>query len=158
MGCPVDAYKKCAFSGCRDEAIRVSRLLDFCLDPAAGCRCRERIGNVGVRVVNDVQRRTIASRRLLYLPIGESEKRNLTVRIVGPYLLVQGSVGFAFDEGAAGCDIEFDGLSMEVISVYGADAIQALALATDIDPYLRGLSRKYHFFFETGEPYFDALS
>lgn len=108
--------------------------------------------------MKEVQKRTIASRRLLYSPVGESEKRNLTIRIVGPYLLVRGSVGFAFDEGAAGCDIEFDGLPLEVISVYGSDAIQALALATDVDPYLRGLNRKYHFFFETGEPYFNALS
>jgi hypothetical protein len=108
--------------------------------------------------VKEVQKRTIASRRLLYSPIGEPEKRNLTVRIVGPYPLAQGSVGFAFDEGAAGCDIEFDGLPQKEISVYGADAIQALAFAVDIDPYLRGLSREYNFFFETGEPYFDDQS
>ena len=104
--------------------------------------------------MEEVQRRTIASRRLLYSPIGESEKRTLIIRIVGPYLLVQGSVSFAFDEGASGCDIEFDGLPLQVISVYGADAIQALALAVDIVPYLRGLSRNYNLFFETGEPYF----
>lgn len=108
--------------------------------------------------MKEVQKRTIASRRLLYSRIGKSERRNLTIRIVGPYLLVQGTVDFDFDEGAAGCDIEFDGLSEKEISVYGADAIQALALAVDIDPYLRGLSRKYNFFFETGAPYFDGQS
>ena len=101
------------------------------------------------------RKQTIATRRLLYSPIGESEKRKLTVRIVAPYLLTPESVSFAFDEGAAGCDIEFDGLPQKEITVYGADTLQALALAVDIDPYLRGFSRKYNFFFETGESYFD---
>lgn len=100
-------------------------------------------------------RSTIATRQLLYSRVGESEKRKLTIGITAPYLLTRGSVSFNFDEGTAGCAIVFDGIPEDEITVYGADGIQALALAVDIDPYLRGLSRKYDFYFETGEPYFD---
>jgi hypothetical protein len=55
-----------------------------------------------------------------------------------------------------GCVIHFDGLPEKEMTVYGADGIQALALAVDIDPYLRGFGQKYNFFWKSGEPYFDA--
>jgi len=100
-------------------------------------------------------RKPTAARHLLYSVIGESKRHNLTIRIVGPYLLTPGSVGFEFDEGTAGCDIEFDGLPQKTISVYGADTLQALQLAVDIDPYLRGLSRTYEFFYDNGDSYLD---
>ncbi len=103
----------------------------------------------------ETTRKQIAARNLLYSPIGETTRQKLTIRIVGPYLLTPGSVSFVFDEGTAGCDIEFDGLPQKTISVYGADTLQALQLAVDIDPYLRGLSRKYDFFFDNGDSYLD---
>ena len=81
--------------------------------------------------------------------------RQMTVCVTAPYELTEGSVSFQFDQGTAGCEIRFDGLPEDDIVVFGADRIQALAMATDIDPYLRGMSRKYEFFWETGEPYFD---
>jgi hypothetical protein len=100
-------------------------------------------------------RQIIARRQLLYSPVGGSERKQCAVCISAPYLLSGDSVPFAYDEGTAGCVIAFDGLAEQDIEVFGADGIQALALATDIDPYLRGLSRKYEFFYETGEPYFE---
>ncbi|MCQ4166662.1 hypothetical protein [Tahibacter harae] len=69
--------------------------------------------------------------------------------------MTEGSVPFDFSEGTAGCTIGFSGLPEKEIVVYGADKIQALEFAVDIDPYLRGLSRKYDFFWENGDPYFD---
>jgi hypothetical protein len=100
-------------------------------------------------------RQIIAKRQLLYSLDGASERKKFTVCITAPYLLSGDAVPFAYDEGTAGCEIVFDGLPEDEITVYGADGIQAVALAVDIDPYLRGLSRKYGFFWETGEPYFE---
>jgi hypothetical protein len=37
----------------------------------------------------------------------------------------------------------------------GADSIQALQLAVDVDRVLRRLSKHYDFYFPTGEAYFD---
>jgi len=106
--------------------------------------------------MESTSRKIIATRELKYSRIGESEKRKLVICITAPYLLAKGSVSFQFDEGTAGCSIVFDGIPEHEIEVFGADRIQALAFAVDIDPYLRGLRSKYIFYWETGEPYFDT--
>ena len=98
----------------------------------------------------------IAERKLLYSRKDENKKYELIIRIGKPYLLKVGSVNFEFHDGAAGCSVEFFGIDDGFLDeVYGADAIQALQLATDIEPALRRLSKKYDFYFSDGEPYFD---
>ena len=89
----------------------------------------------------------IAERELLYSLKGESARKKLLVRISAPYLVDESMVNFKFDPGTAGCTIEFEGLPKELIEeVHGADSIQALALASDIDPYLKGLKKEYDSF------------
>ena len=101
-------------------------------------------------------RRTIATRKLCYTYSGEIAKQRVTISISEPFHLTEGSVDFAFSEGTAGCVISFDGLDEKEMTVYGADTIQALAIAVDaLEKYLHRLSRKYDFYFETGEPYFE---
>jgi len=99
----------------------------------------------------------IAERKLTYTRKGESNKSELTIRIGKPYLLKEGEVNFPAHEGAAGCSVEFNGLEDGYYNdeVYGADSIQALQLATNIEPTLVHLSEKYDFYFLTGEPYFE---
>lgn len=111
----------------------------------------------GVRIMGAAFKNTIATRKLLYSLDGESARRELTVCITAPTTLDPRSVSFEFDEGAASCSIIFDGFPEKDIVVHGMDAIQALTFAVDIDPYLRGFSRKHKcsFYFVTGDPYFD---
>jgi hypothetical protein len=98
----------------------------------------------------------IAERELLYSLKGESARKKLLVRISAPYLVDESMVNFKFDPGTAGCTIEFEGLPKELIEeVHGADSIQALALASDIDPYLKGLKKEYDFYWQDGSSYFD---
>ena len=98
----------------------------------------------------------IAERELLYSLKGGATRQKLVVRISAPYLVDEGMVKFKFDPGTAGCTIEFDGLPEGLTEeVFGADSVQALALAADIDPYLRGMRKKFDFFWLSGEPYFD---
>lgn len=98
----------------------------------------------------------IAERELLYSLKGESARKKLIVRISAPYLVDESVVNFNFDPGTAGCTIEFDGLPESLVEeVYGADSVQALALAADVDPYLRGLEKKYDFYWPSGESYFE---
>ena len=40
--------------------------------------------------------------------------------------------------------------------MYGADLLQALQLAADIEPILKRLSKNYELFFATGEPYVEG--
>lgn len=99
----------------------------------------------------------IAERRLLFAKKGEPERRALLIRIGEPYLLERGMVNFDFDEGTAGCSVEFAGLNeFGLQETYGADSLQALQLAADIDPVLKAFSKKYDFFFPEGDPYFEV--
>lgn len=102
-------------------------------------------------------KKSIAERELLYSLKGKSTRQKLIIRIGAPYLLDKSSaVNFKFDPGTAGCTIEFDGLPENLVEeVFGADSLQALALAADVDPYLKGLGKKYDFYWPTGESYFD---
>lgn len=99
----------------------------------------------------------IATRHLLYAPIGDPVKRPFAICVEAPFLLAEGFVDFAFREGTSGCSYRFEGLPERGDTAYGADRIQALELALqDIDAHLRRLRRKYEFYFpDDEEPYFD---
>lgn len=98
----------------------------------------------------------IAERHLLFSAKGESERRPLAIRIFAPRLVDPASVSFEVAPGTAVCTVEFDGIPDETLGdTYGADSLQALQLAADVDPVLRRLSKRYDFFFPTGEGYFD---
>jgi len=98
----------------------------------------------------------IAHRELEYSLKGDKARNKVAVRISEPYLLKKDQVNFNFDEGAAGCSISIEGNDISVKEeAYGADLLQALQLAVNIDPILKNLSKKYDFYFASGEPYFD---
>ena len=107
--------------------------------------------------MNTSSHRVIAERRLAYAFKDDPTRRAFTVCIHEPYHVEKGSVDFNVSGWTSGCVISFDGLQEKEMTVYGADAIQALELAIqDIEHYLRRLSKnKYDFFFDDGEPYFD---
>lgn len=50
----------------------------------------------------------IAERKLLYSLKGSDIRKDLVIRIGIPYLLEEGMVNFPFNEGVAGCPVEFD--------------------------------------------------
>lgn len=54
-------------------------------------------------------------------------------------------VNFKFDPGTAGCTIEFDGLDECGSDFYGMDSLQAINLASNIEPLIEKLSAKYDF-------------
>ena len=67
------------------------------------------------------------------------------------------AVGFPIDEDLSGCPGEFECLGRDVCLVtYGADSLQALQLALEVEPMLRRLSEEYDLFFPDGERYFGA--
>ncbi len=98
----------------------------------------------------------IAERELLYSLKRDEIRKKFLIRISGPYPVNKKMVSFNFDPGTCACTIEFQGLPKKFEEiVYGADAIQALALAVDVDAYLMGLKKQYDFYWPTGEFYFD---
>jgi acyl carrier protein len=105
----------------------------------------------------------IAQRNLRYSLKGEDKRSELVVRISEPYLLEEGAVNFDFAEGTAGCTVEVIGLksgeafeNKNVHEIYGADSMQALELAVNIEPLLKRLNKKYDIYFPTGELYFEG--
>lgn len=107
-------------------------------------------------MMGSFMKNSIAEREILYSLKGKRTRQKLVIRIGAPYLVDVNTVNFKCDPGTAGCTIEFDGLPEHFAEeVYGADSLQALALAADVDPYLRGLEKKYDFYWPSGEPYFD---
>jgi hypothetical protein len=99
----------------------------------------------------------IAERTLLFSEKGETERKRLVIRVFAPRPIQAGSVAFQPDDKMSGCVVEFDGLpNFSLGEIYGADSLQALQLAVDIEPYLKRLSEKYDFFFPTGEGYFEG--
>jgi hypothetical protein len=97
----------------------------------------------------------IAQRELLFSKKGEAGRSKVIVRIAAPYPVRRTADGTQLDEGAAACEIAFEGLGIESIEVHGADMVHALAQAVDIDVYLRGFAKKFDFYWPSGEPYFD---
>ena len=98
----------------------------------------------------------IAKRELMYSLRGADERNRLVVRVFAPFEVQPGSVDFNVDEGVAGCIWEVEGLPEKATdTAFGADSIQALQFASDVDTILRSLRRRYDFYFPTGEPYFE---
>lgn len=97
----------------------------------------------------------IARRDLEFSKKGNSVRHRLTVEIYPPNEVEQAEVRFEVSPGTASCRVEFEGLDEPAHVVYGADTLQALELAVNIDPVLRGMEKRYDFFFPTGEGYFD---
>lgn len=88
----------------------------------------------------------IAERKMFFRAKGSLEKKPLTIRIGTPYL---------DQAGMAKCPVEWDGLFKQYADIAGMDSLQALKLASDVEPMLHRLSEKYEFFWDSGEPYFD---
>ena len=98
----------------------------------------------------------IAERHLVFSEKGKSERKPLVIRIFAPRPVDPATVSFQVSPGTAVCTVEFDGLPDETLGdTYGADSLQALQLAADIEPVLKRLSHRYDFYFPTGEGYFD---
>ena len=98
----------------------------------------------------------IAERKLLYSLKGDHVQKEFSVRLGAPYHVAEGTVDFSVGkEGCSGCHIEIVGLNETYPEVYGADALQAITLATNaIEPFLQRLQKKYDLYWLTGEPYF----
>jgi len=98
----------------------------------------------------------IAERKLLYSLKGGNTRKELVIRLGAPYFVQEGMVNFSVGEkGCWGCHIEIEGLNEKYSEVYGADSLQAVNIASDVEPFLKRLQEKYDLYWSSGEPYFD---
>jgi len=98
----------------------------------------------------------IAERHLFFTEKQSTHKRNLVIRVSTPQAVDQSTVKFPVDEAMAVCYVQLDGLDENSFEVFGTDSLQAVNLASNVEPILKRLSSKYDFFWITGEPYFES--
>ena len=99
----------------------------------------------------------VAQRTLNFSLKEEKTLRSLIITIQEPYLVTQDMVSFCVEGEMFGCHIGIEGIPEKYSDVYGIDAIQALHMACNLDPFLRRISKKYNLYYLDGEPYFDDL-
>jgi len=105
--------------------------------------------------VEDAVMDYIAERKLLFSEKNIHATKEITIKISYPYVVQQDDVQFPVDGVTAGCCVEIDGLDEPGFDLYGMDSLQAINLASNIEPLIERLSAKYNFFWLTGEPYFE---
>jgi len=97
----------------------------------------------------------IAERTLLYSEKNTQTTKKMVVKISEPYIATENDVTFPVDGVTAGCHVEIEGLDEAGYELYGMDSLQAINLASNIDPLIERLSGKYDIFWHTGEPYLE---
>lgn len=97
----------------------------------------------------------IANRNLMCSKKGSSKQMPLKVMLSAPYLVEPASVSFPIEGECYGCRIDIGGIEEEGLDIYGVDAMQAINLASNLEPLLKRLEKKYDLFWDTGEPYFN---
>lgn len=98
----------------------------------------------------------IAERKLRYAEKDSNQKKNFTIRISMPFVVRQSMVNFPLDGEMFACQIEVENLNESYPFVYGADGIQAINLASNLEPFIKRLQEKYDIFWESGDPYFES--
>lgn len=97
----------------------------------------------------------IAERVLKFTRPGASQLDDLVVRVFRPEPVETESAGVEVSRFTASCRWEIVGLPEPVAdTVLGADSLQALQLASDLEGVLKALSARYDLYFPSGEPYF----
>ena len=101
-------------------------------------------------------KKTLAKRTLFYSLKGSDIRNRFFICIGSPYIVDQNMVEFSIGEGLVGCRVETEGLEKEYDhEVYGVDEVQAINIASDIEPFLKRLQKKYDLYWSSGESYFD---
>lgn len=102
--------------------------------------------------------RYIAERRLWFSEKKGGVRKKLLVGVGAPMVVTQDEVKYPVDGVMSKCHVEFEGMNEHSFDVFGADSLQAINLASNIEAVIERLSDKYDFYWDTGEPYFDDAS
>ena len=102
--------------------------------------------------------KTIAKRELFWSIKGSDIRNSFVVRVCAPYKVEKNEVPYEIDwvndVGAIACKVETEGLEKDNKHiVYAIDEVQAINMASNIEPMLKGLSKKYDLFWINGDPY-----
>jgi len=96
-----------------------------------------------------------AERRLLCSTKGGTTRTEVVFRVDKPHVTTASEAGSVADGKTCTCEVTIVGLDEPSTKYFGMDSVQALQLASNLDPLIERLSATYDFFWPTGEPYFE---
>ena len=94
----------------------------------------------------------IAERRLLVKDLETGSNFETKVLITEPATPDPSSVKFELEEGVMACGVRITAIDAEPV-YFGADGIQALELATNLNGFFSRFKSRYNFCYLDGEPY-----
>ncbi len=97
----------------------------------------------------------IAVRKLYYSIKGISNLSEFTIKISMPYHANEFDKNDQPSQDCYACDISIEGINEPGFTVYGMDSVQAINIATNLEPFIKRLSKKYDIYWVDHEPYFD---
>ncbi len=97
----------------------------------------------------------ISERKLYYCEKGAKSLKPFIIKVTVPFL-VETCGGVKAPKGMMACQVDLFGIeSVENKLIrHGVDGIQALNIATNLEPLISRLNKKFDIFWEPGEPYF----
>ncbi len=99
--------------------------------------------------------RFVAERRILYSLKGSGIRKELIIRLCAPEIVAKNAPNNAVGAECAICRVVIEGIPEPYSDVYGMDTFQAVNMASNVEPFLRRISKIYDLFWLSGEPYFD---
>jgi len=105
-----------------------------------------------VSIINNI--RYAAERLLIVRSQSTGASREILIRISEPIVEVDSKLGLA-DGLCCYCWQSIYGIDWSPRKIYGMDSMQALNLASDLDPLILEIGRDYIVCWPGGEPYFD---
>lgn len=103
----------------------------------------------------NVEAKYIAVRRLKYSEKGSDQKNNFSIHVSEPFIVSQSMVDFYIEGEVYACKVKIENLDESYPLVFGADGIQSLNLASNLEPFIERLQKKYNIYWHSGEPYFE---
>lgn len=97
-----------------------------------------------------------AERQLLCSTKNGSIRTEVVFRVSKPHITTASEAASVANGATCTCEVTIAGLDEPSIKYFGVDSVQALQLASNLDPLIKRLSATYDFFWPTGEPYFEG--
>lgn len=108
--------------------------------------------------MNDI----IAERKLFYATKGSNDLKAFSIKISKPFLVdSEYKESKKNDDNCTACNVMVEGITeLDFIpygngSKFGIDSIQAINIATNIEPLIKWISKQYDVYWDINEPYFD---
>jgi hypothetical protein len=104
----------------------------------------------------------IAERKLFYAAKGTNDLKEFSIKISKPFFVDSAyKKSKTNDDDITGCNVIVEGITDSDFipyadgNNYGIDSVQAINIASNIEPLIKWISKQYDVYWNIDEPYFD---